>query len=387
MNKTQLKEAVKAVVRECLNERVIKEVAPPGDKAERMVQHVKASLRKSHPDWDDEKVASVAIGAAWKAHNKGSVEQDECGMEGGAGEASTSQGSVIDKIVRFVLQKYPSIKANPDKISKAVALLFHRLYNKVASGEEIQQSVERNMGEQDRVADTAVSDTPEKPKASKKPSPAEEGGEEEESKSEPKAEEEEEESKPKEEESYEEDESVNEAAAKTLPPNKGQYKVATARQYTTTDQNKALTIQTDPEVNEDASKTLPPNKGQYKVATPRQYATVDQNKALTIQTDPKVNEAGLTSEKTPDMRLSTMVREGDWIKGAVKHPGRCKHMGSPECPEGSPQYNLAKRFKKGDIHKANVKTENHKVQARSFVTSKDQAQDPNIVRDPEVPGP
>jgi len=35
--------------------------------------------------------------------------------------------------------------------------------------------------------------------------------------------------------------------------------------------------------------------------------------------------------------------------------GRCKHMGSEECPEGSPQYNLAKRFKSGDIHKANLK--------------------------------
>jgi len=30
-------------------------------------------------------------------------------------------------------------------------------------------------------------------------------------------------------------------------------------------------------------------------------------------------------------------------------------MGTPECPEGSPQYNLAKRFKSGDIHKANLK--------------------------------
>jgi len=35
--------------------------------------------------------------------------------------------------------------------------------------------------------------------------------------------------------------------------------------------------------------------------------------------------------------------------------GRCTPMGTPECPEGSPQYNLAKRFKSGDIHKANLK--------------------------------
>ena len=35
--------------------------------------------------------------------------------------------------------------------------------------------------------------------------------------------------------------------------------------------------------------------------------------------------------------------------------GRCTPMGTPECPEGSPQYNLAKRFKSGDIHKDNLK--------------------------------
>lgn len=41
-----------------------------------------------------------------------------------------------------------------------------------------------------------------------------------------------------------------------------------------------------------------------------------------------------------------MATKKNWIAGAVKHPGRCKVMGSPECPKGSPQYNLAKTFKK-----------------------------------------
>jgi len=36
-----------------------------------------------------------------------------------------------------------------------------------------------------------------------------------------------------------------------------------------------------------------------------------------------------------------------WIQQAIKHPGRCADMGGPDCPEGSPQYNLAKRFKQG----------------------------------------
>lgn len=40
-----------------------------------------------------------------------------------------------------------------------------------------------------------------------------------------------------------------------------------------------------------------------------------------------------------------------WIDKAIKKPGRCKDFGGPDCPEGSPQYNLAKRFKKGgDLH-------------------------------------
>jgi hypothetical protein len=47
--------------------------------------------------------------------------------------------------------------------------------------------------------------------------------------------------------------------------------------------------------------------------------------------------------------------EDDWIQGADLKKGRCTPMGTPECPEGSPQYNLAKRFKSGDIHKANLK--------------------------------
>jgi len=43
------------------------------------------------------------------------------------------------------------------------------------------------------------------------------------------------------------------------------------------------------------------------------------------------------------------------IKKMKLKKGRCTPMGTPECPEGSPQYNLAKRFKSGDIHKDNLK--------------------------------
>jgi hypothetical protein len=47
-----------------------------------------------------------------------------------------------------------------------------------------------------------------------------------------------------------------------------------------------------------------------------------------------------------------------WIQDAIKHPGRCADMGGPDCPEGSPQYNLAKRFKKGGDLYAGKKKKN-----------------------------
>lgn len=48
-------------------------------------------------------------------------------------------------------------------------------------------------------------------------------------------------------------------------------------------------------------------------------------------------------------------RKKKWIQKAVKHPGRCADMGSPDCPEGSPQYNLAMRFKSGEFKKKKKK--------------------------------
>lgn len=47
------------------------------------------------------------------------------------------------------------------------------------------------------------------------------------------------------------------------------------------------------------------------------------------------------------------ITEAKWLSKAIKKPGRCKDMGGPDCPEGSPQYKLAQRLKpKGDIYKA-----------------------------------
>jgi hypothetical protein len=79
MKRTQLKEAIKQIVRRAINERkgMIREEAPPGKKAERAVRHIKKSLRDKHPEWDDEKITSVSIATAWKLHNKGSLEEDD----------------------------------------------------------------------------------------------------------------------------------------------------------------------------------------------------------------------------------------------------------------------------------------------------------------------
>lgn len=56
----------------------------------------------------------------------------------------------------------------------------------------------------------------------------------------------------------------------------------------------------------------------------------------------------------PDLEvdLGNYKKGGKWIQGAIKHPGRCTPGSSNyDCPKGSPQWNLAQRFKHGDLHK------------------------------------
>lgn len=53
-------------------------------------------------------------------------------------------------------------------------------------------------------------------------------------------------------------------------------------------------------------------------------------------------EGGPIYDQQPEMKSG-----GNWIQGAVKHPGRCTPGSSNyDCPPGSPQYNLAQTFKK-----------------------------------------
>ena len=118
--------------------------------------------------------------------------------------------------------------------------------------------------------------------------------------------------------------------------------------------------------------------------TPRRKALAMRFKKGDIHKD-NVGEAGLTSEadSTPMPKLSELVKtnEDKWIKKAVdpNHTGYCTPMTKSTCTPRRKA--LAQRFKKG------LENENHKVQTRSYTTANDLAQDPNIVRDPEVPGP
>lgn len=203
----------------------------------------------------------------------------------------------------------------------------------------------------------------------------------------------------------------------TLPPNKGQFKTVAPHQYTDVAQNKALTIQTDPEVSEQVGADVVADEGaDSKIAPiddivkfvinrapalhgkPEQIALVAGElfkhqyggreadpealhqavqRALPVtQTD--MNKGSEQDEcGSMEDECGGMEEGGDnWIQGAVKHPGRCAHMGSPQCPEGSPQYNLAKRFKSGDIHKAN--TTEAGLTSEEPMTEEPPMEDPNM---------
>jgi len=69
-----------------------------------------------------------------------------------------------------------------------------------------------------------------------------------------------------------------------------------------------------------------------------------------VKTKPKEKK-----EKPEEKNLDEKKKKKMNIKKMKLKKGRCTPMGTPECPEGSPQYNLAKRFKSGDIHKDNLK--------------------------------
>ncbi len=132
MKLSHLKTAIKQVVRECIAEReyqqLLNEVSPPGKKAERMIQHVKTSLRKSHPEWDEDKITSVAIGTGWKAHNTGSIEEDD---------SKDTDG--LTKITKLVIER---IGKNHPKLEELISKLYQHKYGNQATPEEVKHAID-----------------------------------------------------------------------------------------------------------------------------------------------------------------------------------------------------------------------------------------------------
>ncbi len=133
LKKSQFKEIVKDIIRESLSERqyqqTLSEVSPPGKKSERMIHHVKSSLRSSHPDWSEDKITSVAIATAWKSHNK----VDESGL--------TSENTDLDKIVGLVMKK--NVK-DPQKIEYLVTQLYKHQCGSEPSPEEVTAAIQNH---------------------------------------------------------------------------------------------------------------------------------------------------------------------------------------------------------------------------------------------------
>jgi hypothetical protein len=94
----------------------IAEVAPPGDKAERMVKHIKKGYSKDGILTKKEK--GIAYATAWKAHNKGQVK------EGAAKVPYREGGSIIHDGVEYdfdavmsIAEKLPTEQCPVDKLS------------------------------------------------------------------------------------------------------------------------------------------------------------------------------------------------------------------------------------------------------------------------------
>ena len=85
----------------------IEEVAPPGEKAERMVKHIKKGYAKDGKITPKEK--SIAYATAWKAHNKGKVEEAiKAMMEAGFTKEQIVEG--WDEMMKSVKDRAHSMK-------------------------------------------------------------------------------------------------------------------------------------------------------------------------------------------------------------------------------------------------------------------------------------
>lgn len=289
MKKSQLKEAVKTIVRECLYERL------------------------KRPEETDE------------------------------GMGADSEVTMLDDVVKFVIKKLPNVK-DPSKIAKVASLLFQHQYgNKEPDLEAVMASVEKHLPIKDTsdesVEESGLTSEDDREEHDYKGNEGEYIGgyvpgkkgkykftsqgqldswrrDNADPRLQPHGKQQMGENG---DHDYDESEEIKlikamaQIAKKLEAMHKGSVKEASYKKvaphaYTDAAEDKARRIQTEPEVNEAA----------YKVTSPNETDTAKENKALTIQTEPKV-------------------------------------------------------------------TENHKTQKRSYKTVQDIDNDPNNVRDPDVP--
>ena len=91
------------------------EVAPPGAKAERMVKHIKKGYAKDGNLTKKEK--GIAYATAWKAHNKGQVEESLTESRNSVMEGSSY---TYEKIADILSQEQPGLDTNSKAFEKAV---------------------------------------------------------------------------------------------------------------------------------------------------------------------------------------------------------------------------------------------------------------------------
>jgi hypothetical protein len=119
----------------------VAEVAPPGAKAERMVKHIKKGYARDGKLTPKEK--SIAYATAWKAHNKGKVEEQN--VAEGLSEMDKSQtppGRDGSNDSDAGKKEYTAKTTTPEKVAKHGEKILNKIFNKkkgVAEGHADQQ--------------------------------------------------------------------------------------------------------------------------------------------------------------------------------------------------------------------------------------------------------
>ena len=157
---------------------------------------------------------------------------------------------------------------------------------------------------------------------------------------------------------------------KEFPVKEAAYKQIAPRAATDAKEDKARRIQREPKVNETTTIKAGP---QYKVQSPRQARVQPDDQLRRISFDPQMTE------------------DKEYGAGANNSCPRCKtvlankngklYCDNPNCMHSRRGHS----FKSGSTLVEPKIKENAKVQARSYKTVNDLPNDPNNVRDPEIP--